>query len=90
MSSPHSRPIASQNRVPPFPISISDFTYEVLDFKADVFGDAAVTMFYFQYKAKLGDASIAGRLRGTLVFVKVDTSWKITPEHFSEFPPNPA
>jgi hypothetical protein len=70
--------------------AISEFKYEVQDFKADVFGDAAVTTFYFQYKAKLGDASLAGRLRGTLVFVKVDNTWKIVHEHFSEFPPNPA
>ncbi|MFN0159002.1 MAG: hypothetical protein ACKVRP_13135 [Bacteroidota bacterium] len=44
---------------------MTDFIYQVQDFKADVFGDVAVTTFYFQYKAKLGDASIAGRLRGT-------------------------
>jgi ketosteroid isomerase-like protein len=70
--------------------AISDFTYEVQDLKADVFGDAAVTTFYFQYNAKMGETPMAGRRRGTLVFVKVGVDWKIVHEHFSLFPPTPA
>lgn len=66
--------------------AISDFNYEVQDFKADVFGDVAITTFYFQYTAKMGETPMAGRIRGTLVFVKVDNGWKITHEHFSLFP----
>lgn len=69
--------------------AISDFVYETQDFKADVFGHAAVTTFYFQYTAKMGETPIGGRLRGTLVFVKVGDDWKIVHEHFSLFPTTP-
>jgi ketosteroid isomerase-like protein len=70
--------------------AVSDFSYEVQDFKADVFGDVAVTTFHWQYAAKMGETPIAGRLRGTLVFVKVENDWKIVHEHFSPFPSKPA
>jgi ketosteroid isomerase-like protein len=70
--------------------AISDFAYEVQDFKADVFGDVAVTTFYLQYSGKMGEAPMAGRVRGTLVFAKIGNEWKIVHEHFSAFPPNPA
>jgi len=66
--------------------AVSDFNYEVQDFKADVFGDAAITTFYWQYTAKMGATPIAGRVRMTLVFVKVDNEWKIAHEHISRFP----
>jgi ketosteroid isomerase-like protein len=66
--------------------AVSDFNYEVQDFKADVFGDAAITTFYWQYAAKMGATPIAGRVRMTLVFVKVDNDWKIAHEHISSFP----
>ena len=67
--------------------AISDFTYEVQEFKADVFGDVAITTFYLQYALKLGGTPMDGRERGTLVFVKLDNEWKIAHEHFSMFPP---
>jgi len=70
--------------------AISDFNYEVQEFKADVFGDVAVTTFYFQYTAKMGESPIGGRIRGTLVFVKAGNDWKIVHEHFSYFPSSPA
>jgi ketosteroid isomerase-like protein len=70
--------------------AISDFNYEVQEFKADVFGDVAVTTFYFQYTAKMGVTPIGGRIRGTLIFAKVGNDWKIVHEHFSYFPATPA
>jgi ketosteroid isomerase-like protein len=70
--------------------AIKDPVYELQDFKADVFGDVAVTTFYLQYSGKMGETPMAGRVRGTLVFAKVGNDWKIVHEHFSAFPPNPA
>ena len=69
--------------------ALSKYDYEVQDFRADVFGDVAVTTFHFKYDVKLGDTPISGRLRGTLVFVKVGNDWKIVHEHFSDIPPIP-
>lgn len=70
--------------------AINDPSYEVQEFKADVFGDVAVTTFYLQYSGKMAETAVAGRVRGTLVFAKVGDDWKIVHEHFSAFPPNPA
>ena len=70
--------------------ALSEFEYEVQDFKADVFGDVAVTTFHMPYSMRMGETPIAGRVRGTLVFAKVGNGWKIVHEHFSAFPPNPA
>jgi ketosteroid isomerase-like protein len=72
-----------------FVSTVSDFVYEVQDFKADVFGHAAITTFYLQFSGKMGDTPVAGRVRGTLVFVRVGDDWKIVHEHFSLFPTTP-
>jgi hypothetical protein len=68
---------------------ITDLSVQINDFKADVFGAVAVSTFIINYSMKAGPDQIAAKARGTLVFVKVGDSWKITHEHFSPFKSNP-
>jgi hypothetical protein len=70
--------------------ALSKYDYQVQDFRADVFGDVAVTTFHFKFDVIMGDKPIAGRLRATLVFVKDGNDWKIVHEHFSDIPPVPS
>jgi ketosteroid isomerase-like protein len=68
---------------------VSDFNYNILDLKADVFGDVAIATFVADYSMKAGDTPIAAKARSTLVFVKDGGAWKIAHEHFSPFKSNP-
>ncbi len=53
------------------------------DLQVDVFHDAAVVTFTMVATIPSGADAITKRERGTLVFVKHDSSWKIVHEHFS-------
>ena len=68
---------------------ISDLSYDIQDFKADVFGDVAIATFVLRYTMTVGNEQVPARARSTLVFVKDGNSWKITHEHFSPFKSNP-
>ena len=53
------------------------------DLKVDVFDRVAIATFIVEYEAVTRDATQQVRSRGTLVFVEVDSRWRITHEHFS-------
>jgi ketosteroid isomerase-like protein len=65
--------------------AISAFDYNLGDLKINVFGDMAIATFEADFRP-----TIAGQVHQiwanvTLVFVKVNDTWKITHEHFSQF-----
>jgi hypothetical protein len=65
------------------------FHPEVEDLKVDVFGRVAIATFLLRYEAVASQLTQKGKLRATIVFVRVGPEWRITHEHFSEFQPIP-
>lgn len=70
--------------------AVSEFNYNLEDFKVDVFEDSAITTFIINVDFKMGGIAGTAKSRGTVVFVKVEEEWKITHEHFSAFISPPA
>ncbi len=62
---------------------------EASDVKVDVFGDVAVATFVLEYGFKAGAEAIHKKSRGTLVFVRDSSGWRIVHEHFSSPPATP-
>lgn len=62
---------------------VTRFEYEIVDLRIDVFGPVAIAAFVIPYELDLGEETIVGEERGTLVFAKDDGAWKIAHEHFS-------
>ena len=65
--------------------AISAFDYNLGGLKIDVFGDVAVTTFEADFRPTIDGQVAQIWANVTLVFVKVNDSWKITHEHFSQF-----
>ncbi len=65
--------------------SLSEFNYTLPDVKVDVFNDMAIASFILDYSVVMGEETFIGKSRSTLVFVKVEDSWKIAHEHFSPY-----
>lgn len=63
--------------------AISAFEYELEDLKVDVFGDVALATFHADFRPTIGADQLQIWGSVTLVFVRVDDTWKITHEHFS-------
>ena len=63
--------------------AISGFEYELDDLKINVFGDVAVVTFHADFRPTIGTDVVQIWGSTTLVFVKVDSEWKITHEHHS-------
>lgn len=72
--------------------NISDYHYQIDDFRADLFGDVAVATFYLHYGGMvINDYSFEGspvsdRARVTMVLTRTPKGWKIAHEHLSRFP----
>lgn len=69
--------------------SLEAFRPGVEDLKVDVFGRTAVATLIMPYEVVAGGQTSRSRVRGTLVWVKTDSGWKVAHEHFSAFPPAP-
>jgi ketosteroid isomerase-like protein len=65
---------------------LSNYTYEITDFKANVIGDAAIATFVIHYQGTMRDQQFNASSRVTTVFKKQDSTWKIIHEHLSRFP----
>jgi ketosteroid isomerase-like protein len=65
---------------------LSNYTYELTDFKANVIGDAAVATFVIHYQGTMRDQQFNVTSRVTTVLRKQDSTWKIIHEHLSRFP----
>jgi ketosteroid isomerase-like protein len=69
--------------------ALDAFHPAVEDLKVDIFGATAVATFAMPYEVVAAGRTTRARLRATLVWVKVDSGWKVAHEHFSPFPAAP-
>jgi ketosteroid isomerase-like protein len=65
---------------------MSNYTYELKDFEANVFGDAAVATFTIHYQGQIRNRPFDMNSRVTSVLKKPVSGWKVVHEHFSRFP----
>ncbi len=76
---------ALQNEFSAFKV-LSNYTYEVNDFKANLLGDVAVATFTLHYQATMRNRQFNFTSRVTSVLRKQDSAWKVVHEHLSRFP----
>ena len=65
---------------------LSNYSYELKDFKANVFGNVAVATFHLHYQGEIRNRRFEIDSRVTSVLKRQDSEWKIVHEHFSRFP----
>jgi ketosteroid isomerase-like protein len=65
---------------------LSNYTYELKDFKVNVFGDLAVATFTMHYQGTMRNEQFDVTSRVTTVLRKQGSAWKVVHEHFSRFP----
>jgi len=65
---------------------LSNYSYELKDFEANVFGDTAVATFTMHYQGQIRKRPFEVNSRVTSVLKKQDSGWKVVHEHFSRFP----
>ncbi len=68
-----------------FVAAISAFDYNLGNLKIDVFGDVAIVTFEADFRPTIQNKVVQIWANVTLVFVKVNNTWKITHEHFTQF-----
>jgi ketosteroid isomerase-like protein len=62
---------------------INDLSMRAEELKIDVFNQAAISTFIFNYNFKAGTNKFEKKAQSTMVFVKENGEWKIAHEHFS-------
>ena len=65
---------------------LSNYAYELTDFKANIIGDMAVATFTMHYQGTMRNQQFNVTSRVTTVLRKQDSTWKIIHEHLSRFP----
>lgn len=75
---------ALQNEFSAFKV-LSNYTYELRDFKANVMGDVALATFIIHYQGTMRDEQFDVTSRVTTILRKQDSVWKVVHEHFSRF-----
>ena len=65
---------------------LSNYSYELKDFEANVLGDSAVATFQLHYQGAMRNTPFDVTSRVTSVLRKEDSGWKVVHEHFSRFP----
>jgi len=76
---------AMENEFAAFKV-MSNYSYELKDFEANVFGDVAVATFTIHYQGQIRNRPFDMNSRVTSVLKKADSEWKIVHEHLSRFP----
>ncbi len=76
---------ALQNEFSAFKV-LSNYSYELKDFKDAVLGEVALATFTINYKANMRNEQFDVTSRVTAVLKKQDSTWKIVHEHLSRFP----
>jgi ketosteroid isomerase-like protein len=64
---------------------LSNYSYELKDFAANVLGNTAVATFTIHYKGVIRNKPFDVTSRVTSVLTKQDSGWKVVHEHFSRF-----
>jgi ketosteroid isomerase-like protein len=65
---------------------LSNYSYEMKDFKVNVIGDSAIATFTIHYQGQMRNRSFDVTSRVTTVLRKQDSGWKVVHEHYSRFP----
>jgi ketosteroid isomerase-like protein len=65
---------------------LSNYSYELKDFKVNAFGDIAIAAFHLHYQGEIRNRRFDINSRVTSVLRRQDSGWKIVHEHFSRFP----
>jgi hypothetical protein len=65
---------------------LSNYSYDLKDFKANVLGDVAVATFHLHYRGEIRSRRFEINSRVTSVLKRQDSEWRIVHEHFSRFP----
>ena len=76
---------ALQNEFTAFKV-LSNYTYELKDFKATVLGEVALATFTVHYQANMRNQQFDVTSRVSAVLKKQDSTWKLVHEHLSRFP----
>jgi len=76
---------ALQNEFEAFKV-LSDYSYELKDFKANITGDLAIATFTLHYQGRMRNMSFDVTSRATSVLRRQDSAWKVVHEHLSRFP----
>jgi ketosteroid isomerase-like protein len=76
---------ALQNEFSAFKV-LSNYTYELKEFKANVMGDTALATYIIHYQGTMRNQQFDVTSRVTAVLRKQDSTWKVVHEHFSRFP----
>jgi ketosteroid isomerase-like protein len=76
---------ALQNEFSAFKV-LSNYTYELKDFKANVMSDVALATFIIHYQGTMRNDQFDVTSRVTTVLRKQDSTWKVVHEHLSRFP----
>jgi len=76
---------AMQNEFAAFKV-LSNYTYELKDFKDTVLGEVALATFTIHYQANMRNEQFDVTSRVTAVLKKQDSAWKLVHEHLSRFP----
>ena len=76
---------ALQNEFTAFKV-LSNYTYELKDFKDTVLGEVALATFTIHYQANMRNEQFDVTSRVTAVLKKQDSTWKLFHEHLSRFP----
>jgi ketosteroid isomerase-like protein len=65
---------------------LSDYSYQLENFEANILGDVAVATFHIHYQGTIRNKPFDVTSRVTSVLRKEDSGWKVVHEHFSRFP----
>jgi ketosteroid isomerase-like protein len=65
---------------------LKEYSYEITDWKVEVFGDASLASFIINYRGVIRELSFNIRSRVTVFLVNKGGEWKLVHEHWSRFP----
>lgn len=88
---PHGRQTAAEalkNEFGAFKV-LSNYNYELRNFKAEIIGEVVVATFYIHYTGEMRNRHFDVYSRVTTILRKQGLEWKIVHEHYSRFPPEP-
>lgn len=67
---------------------LKEYSYEVSEWKIDIFDYAAVASFIINYNGQIRNRRFYIKSRVSVFLIKRDNEWKIVHEHWSRFPEN--
>ena len=65
---------------------LKEYSYEIVNWKVDVFGDASLASFIINYRGVIRELSFNIRSRVTVFLMNKGGEWKLVHEHWSRFP----